>query len=52
MILGTFNIKYMPVTSIKGQVLADLVAEFAEPSFEENGERPSMDGKSVGMISL
>ena len=31
-ILGAFDIKYMPRTSIKGQVLADLVAEFAEPS--------------------
>ena len=29
-ILGAFDIKYMPCTSIKGQVLADLVAEFAE----------------------
>ena len=27
-ILGAFDIKYMPRTSIKGQVLADLVAEF------------------------
>ena len=30
-ILGAFDIKYMPRTSIKGQVLADLVVEFAEP---------------------
>ena len=52
MILRAFDIKYMPRTSIKGQVLADLMAEFAEPSFEENGEGPSMDGISVGMISL
>ncbi|XP_065629984.1 uncharacterized protein LOC136067703 [Quercus suber] len=29
-ILGAFDIKYMPRTSIKGQVLTDLVAEFAE----------------------
>ena len=29
-ILGAFDIKYMPRTSIKGQVLADLVVEFAE----------------------
>ena len=29
-ILGAFDIKYMPRTSIKGQVLVDLVAEFAE----------------------
>ena len=38
-ILGSFNIRYMPRTSIKGQVLADLVAEFAEPPVEENGEK-------------
>ena len=42
----------MPRTSIKGKVLADLVVEFAEPSLEENGERPNMNGKSIGMISL
>ena len=29
-ILGAFDIKYMSRTSIKGQVLADLVAKFAE----------------------
>ena len=29
-ILGAFNIKYMPRTSVKGQVLADLMAEFTE----------------------
>ena len=33
-ILGTFDIKYMPWTSIKGQVLVDLVAKFAEPLVE------------------
>ena len=33
-ILGAFDIKYMPWTSIKGQILADLVAEFAEPPVE------------------
>ena len=32
---GAFDIKYMPCTSIKGQVLADLVAEFTEPEIEE-----------------
>ena len=35
-ILGAFDIKYMPRTSIKGQVLADLVAEFTEPEIEES----------------
>ena len=34
-ILGAFNIMYMPCTSVKGKVLADLVAEFAKPSLEE-----------------
>ena len=50
-ILGAFDIKYMPCTSIKGQVLADLVVEFVKPLLEENVKRPNMDGKSVGMIS-
>ena len=38
MILGAFDIKYMPRTSIKGQVLVDLVAEFAECPEEMEGE--------------
>ena len=50
-LLGAFDIKYMPRTSIKGQVLADLVAEFAEPAVEAVTEEENMDGKSVGTIS-
>ena len=50
-LLGAFDIKYMPQTSVKGQVLADLVAEFAEPSVEVVAEEENMDGKSVGTIS-
>ena len=50
-LLGAFNIKYMPRTSIKGQVLVDLVAEFAEPSVEAVAEEEKMDGKLVGTIS-
>ena len=42
----------MPCTSIKGQVLADLVAEFAETPLEDELEERNMDGKSVGIISL
>ena len=42
----------MPCTSIKGQVLANLVAEFAEPPLEEMAAAQNMDGKSVGTISL
>nr|XP_023903784.1 uncharacterized protein K02A2.6-like [Quercus suber] len=51
-IIGAFDVKYIPCTSIKGQVLADLVAEFAEPSLEEIAETQHMDEKSVGTISL
>ena len=50
-ILEAFDIKYMPRTSIKGQVLADLVAEFAEPPVEIVAKEQNMDGKSVGVIS-
>ena len=41
----------MPRTSIKGQVLADLVAEFTEPSIEEITPTHGVNGKSVGLIS-
>ena len=50
-ILEAFDIKYMPHTSIKGQVLADLVAEFIEPPVEELKPAENMDEKLVGMIS-
>ena len=51
-ILGAFDIKYMPLTSIKGQVLADSVAEFAEPPVEVVVGERNMDGKPVGVISI
>ena len=51
-VLGAFNIKYMSRTSVKGQVLTDLVAEFAEPLLEEVAATQNMDGRSVGIISL
>ncbi|XP_075640332.1 uncharacterized protein LOC142612092 [Castanea sativa] len=38
-ILGAFDINYMPRTSVKGQVLADLVVEFAEPSVKEEDDK-------------
>ena len=47
-----FDIKYMPRTSIKGQVLINLVAKFAETPLEEKVEEQNMDEKSVGAISL
>ncbi|XP_030939953.1 uncharacterized protein LOC115964855 [Quercus lobata] len=50
-ILGAFDIRYMPRNAVKGQVLADLVAEFAEPSPEEEEGIPSTDKKLVGTVS-
>ena len=51
-ILGAFDIKYMPRTSIKGQVLVDLVAEFAEcPEEVEMGDE-SMGERLVGVASI
>ena len=51
-ILGAFDIKYMPCTSVKGQVLANLVAEFAETPSKDKLEEQNMVRKLVGVISL
>ena len=40
----------MPRTSIKGQVLADFVAEFTKPQIEELQSAGNMDEKLVGTI--
>ena len=50
-ILGAFDIKCMPRTSVKGQVLVDLVARFAELLEEIEVKWHGMDEKSVGLIS-
>ena len=50
-ILGAFHIKFMLRTSIKGQVLTNLVVEFTEPPIEELESAENMDGKLVGTIS-
>ena len=51
-ILGAVDIKYMPRTSIKGQVLADLVAEFAEcPEEVEIGSK-TLGERLVGVASV
>ena len=52
MTLGAFDIKYMPRTSIKGQVLIDLVAEFAEVPEEMDVENHNMSERSVGVVSV
>ena len=51
-ILGAFDIKYMPRTSIKGQVLANLVAEFAECPEKMEGGSKKLDEGSIGMASV
>lgn len=39
--LGAFDVKYMPRTAVKGQVLADLVAKFTvELGNSKEGVRP------------
>nr|XP_023887822.1 uncharacterized protein LOC111999948 [Quercus suber] len=51
-ILGAFDVKYMPRTTIKGQVLADLTAEFTEPTIEVGTEGRIADERPVGAKSL
>ena len=50
-ILGAFDIKYMSCTSVKGQVLADLIVEFAEGPAENESNEHCMGEKSVGLIA-
>ena len=51
-ILRAFDIKYMPCTSVKGQVLANLMAEFAESPLEKEVKTQCMDEELVGTISM
>ena len=50
-ILGAFDIKYVPRTSVKGQILADLVAEFTEGPVENESKEHRVDEKSVGLVA-
>ena len=51
-VLGAFDIKYMPRTSIKGQVLVNLVAEFTESPVEMEYEEQKLGRKPIETISL
>ena len=42
----------MPRTSVKGQVLVDLVVEFAEFPKETDMKQHGMDEELVGLISV
>ena len=50
--LRAFDIRYMPCTSVKGLVLADLVAEFTEIPVGERVVDQNMNRKSVGVIPI
>ena len=41
----------MPRTSVKGQVITDLIAEFAETLVENESNEHRMDQKSVSLIA-
>ena len=50
--MGAFDIKYMPRTSVKGQVLTDLVSEFTEYPTRIEVEGHRLEGQQVSVISL
>ena len=50
-VLGAFDIKHKPRISVKGQVLANLVAKFTKPPLEEVAATKSLDEESVGTSS-
>ena len=52
MILGAFDIKYMPHTSVKGKVLENSVVEFVEGPVENESKEHRMDEKSVGLVAM
>ena len=47
-----FDIKYMPRIFIKGQVLADLVAEFIKSLVEMEDDEQNLGRKPIETISL
>ena len=51
-VLWALDIKHMPRTSVKGQILVNLVAKFTEPPLEEVAATKSMNEESIGTISL
>ena len=50
--LGAFDIKYLPCTATKGQVLADLVAKFTKDTEEVETQEGKMSGPEVLVISI
>ena len=52
MIIGAFDIKYMPRTSMKGQVHADLVSKFTVSPMRVGVEGHRLEGQQVPEIFL
>ena len=50
--MGAFDIKHMPRTSMKGQVLANLVSEFTKYLMGIGVEGHRLEGQQVSIISL
>ena len=50
--MGEFYIKYMPCTTVKGQVLADLVAKFTESPIVVGAKEQGFRGEQVSTVSL
>ena len=50
--LGAFYIKYMPRTTVKGQVLIDLVAKFTESPIVVGAKEQGFRGEQVSTVSL
>ena len=51
-ILGAFDTKYMPCTSIKGQVLTNLIAEFVEGPAENESKEHRIGEKSISLVTV
>jgi len=52
MTLGAFDIKYIPRTVVKGQVLVNLVAEFTESPIVVGVEKQGFGGEQVSIVSF
>ena len=50
--MGAFYIKYMPRTTVKGQVLTDLVAKFTESPIVVGTKEQGFRGEQVSTVSL
>ena len=50
--MGAFDIKYMPRTVVKGQVLADLVAEFTESPIDVEAEEYRVGVSQILTVAL